>query len=72
MSLEQQSIDELKKTFFEITQHSADDYPVDFSAWLHLLQAERIDQLFSYLELHNIGHTPTWAEIKNYLDAIKQ
>ena len=71
MSLEQQSIDELKKSFFEVTQHSADDYPVDFSAWLHLLQEERIDQIFSYLELQKIEHTPTWAEIKNYLDGVK-
>jgi len=71
MSVEQHSIDELKKTFFEVTQHSADDYPVDFSAWLHLLQEERIDQIFSYLELQKIEHKPTWAEIKNYLDGVK-
>ena len=71
MSVEQQAIDDLKKKFYEVTQRSAEECPVDFSAWLHLLQAERIDQLFSYLELHHIGHTPTWAEIKNYLDALK-
>jgi hypothetical protein len=72
MSVGKAEIDKLKEDFNQITNHTAEENPIDFYAYLHLLEVSKIDILTSYLELNNtIAHKPTWAEIKNHLDDTK-
>jgi hypothetical protein len=69
MTVMQPEIDKLKEDFNEITQSTAEENPIDFYAYLHLLEVGRIEKLMAYMELNNaISHQPTWAEMKNYLD----
>jgi len=72
MTVMQPEIDKLKEDFNEITNSTAEENPIDFCAYLHLLEVNRMDQLMSYIELHtNVSHKPTWSEIKNYLDDLE-
>jgi len=65
----QPEIDKLKEDFNEITNSTAEENPIDFYAYLHLREINRIEKLMSYIELNNsVSHQPTWAEVKNYLD----
>jgi hypothetical protein len=69
MPIVQSEIDKLKEDFTNITNTTAEDNPIDFYAYLHLLENNRIEKLTYYLELNSIiSHKPTWAEMKNYLD----
>ncbi|CAM4107748.1 hypothetical protein SAMN06265348_103368 [Pedobacter westerhofensis] len=69
MTVMQPEIDKLKEEFNNITNSSAEEKPLDFYAYLHLREVNRIEKLMSYMELsNNISHKPTWAEMKNYLD----
>lgn len=72
MTVMQPEIDKLKEDFTEITNSTAEENPIDFCAYLHLLEVNRMDQLMSYIEVHkNISHKPSWSEIKNYLDDLE-
>jgi hypothetical protein len=71
MTVMQPEIDKLKEDFNEITNSTAEENPIDFYAYLHLLEINRIEQLLSYIELNStVSHQPSWAEIKNHLDEI--
>jgi hypothetical protein len=69
MTVMQPEIDKLKEDFNEITNSTPEENPIDFYAYLHLLEINRIEKLMSYMEMSSsISHQPTWAEVKNYLD----
>lgn len=68
MSVTQHEIDKLKEDFKNKTANKAEEKPVDFSAYLHLIQVKKIESLCSRLKLSAIPHKPSWAEVKNHLD----
>lgn len=69
MTVTQPEIDKLKEEFNEMTNSTAEESPIDFYAYLHLLEINRIEKLMSYMEMNNaISHRPSWSEMKNYLD----
>lgn len=68
MSVTQHEIDKLKEDFKKTTENKAEEKPVDFSAYLHLIQVKKIESLCSRLKLSAIPHKPSWAEVKNHLD----
>ena len=72
MTVMQPEIDQLKEEFNEITNSTPEENPIDFCAYLHLRELNRIEQLMEYMETSKaISHKPTWAEMKTYLDEMK-
>ena len=68
MSVDQHEIDQLKEDFNEITNKKAEERPADFTAYLHLIQVKKIEQVFSLLNKNYISHQPSWGEVKNHYD----
>jgi len=68
MSVDQHEIDQLKNDFNEITHKKAEERPADFTAYLHLIQVKKIEQVFSLLNKNHISHQPSWGEVKNHYD----
>jgi hypothetical protein len=68
MSVTQHEIEKLKEDFKNTTENKAEEKPVDFSAYLHLIQVKKIESLCTRLKLSAIPHKPSWAEVKNHLD----
>jgi hypothetical protein len=73
MMIMQPEIDKLKEDFNEITNSTPEENPIDFYAYLHLRELNKIEQLMEYIETNKaISHQPSWAEMKNHLDEIKK
>ena len=68
MSVDHHEIDQLKNDFNEITNKKAEERPADFTAYLHLIQVKKIEQVFTWLKAKHITHQPSWSEVKNHYD----
>lgn len=71
MSVNSYDINKLKKEFNELTNTIAEEKPVDFAAFLHLKQLQKMDQLLFFNEASNTQRSTSWADVKNFMDEFK-